>query len=148
VVTWALGGWWPDRVVEPALGLAGAVAILCALSLAGSVFLAQIANGIAIFMVFGAGLTAGLLRQIGRGLGSDTLTTVGDIACWLLPFEALYQAGLNALTVETVGFTRFAIQLGPFGGAAPAGIELWLFTFAYLAVVGAIATRAFARRDL
>ena len=30
-ITWALGGWWPDRIVEPALGLAAAVAILCAL---------------------------------------------------------------------------------------------------------------------
>ena len=53
-ITWALGGWWPDRIVEPALGLAGAVAILCALSLAGSVFLASTANGIAVFLTLGA----------------------------------------------------------------------------------------------
>ena len=71
VITWALGGWWPDRVLEPAIGLAGAVAILCALSLAGSVFLASTANGIAVFMVFGAGLVAGLLGQIGEALGSE-----------------------------------------------------------------------------
>ena len=28
VITWAFGGWWPDRVVVPALQLAAAVAIL------------------------------------------------------------------------------------------------------------------------
>ena len=148
VITGAIGGWWPDRIATPALALALGVVVVAALSLAGSVFLAQIANGIAVFMAFGAGLTAGLLRQVGHALGSDTLNTVGDIACWALPFEALYQAGLSALTADTVGFTRFAIQLGPLGAAAPAGIELWLFTLAYLAVVCVIALKAFERRDL
>jgi Cu-processing system permease protein len=148
VITGAIGGWWPDRPVTPALALGLGVVVVAALSLAGSVFLAQIANGIAIFMVFGAGLTAGLLRQVGHALNSHTLSQVGDIACWLLPFEALYQAGLGALTADTVGFTRFAIQLGPLGGAAQSSIWLWLFAFAYLAGVIAIARFAFDRRDL
>ena len=34
VITWITGGWWPDRIVVPALGLAFAVAIIAALSLA------------------------------------------------------------------------------------------------------------------
>ena len=85
VTTWALGGWWPDRVLEPALGLAGAIAILCALSLGGSVFLASTANGIAVFMVFGAGLVAGLLGQIGEALGSNTLSDVATTASGCCP---------------------------------------------------------------
>jgi Cu-processing system permease protein len=147
-ITWALGGWWPDRIVEPAIGLAGAVAILCALSLAGSVFLASTANGIAVFMVFGAGLVAGLLGQIGEALSSDTLSDVATTASWILPFEALYQSALGALTADTVGFTRLAIDLGPFGGAEDFGPLLWPWAIAYLAIVGAIAVRAFAARDL
>jgi Cu-processing system permease protein len=148
VTTWALGGWWPDRVVEPALGLAGAVAILCALSLAGSVFLASTANGIAIFMIFGAGLVAGLLGQIGEGIGSETLSDVSRTASWLLPFEGLYQSALGALTADTVGFTRLAIDLGPFGGAEDFGPLLWPWALVYLCLVGAAALWAFARRDL
>jgi len=148
VITWALGGWWPDHVLAPALGLAGAVAILCALSLAGSVFLASTANGIAVFMVFGAGLTAGLLGQIGDALGSDTLSNVATAASWVLPFEALYQQGLAALTSDTVGFTRLAIDLGPFGGAQSSGPLLWPWAVAYLGLVGAGALAGFARRDL
>jgi len=148
VTTWALGGWWPDRIVEPALGLAAAVAILCALSLAGSVFLASTANGIAVFMVFGSGLVAGLLGQIGEALSSDTLSNVATAASWILPFEALYQSALGALTADTVGFTRLAIDLGPFGGAEDFGPLLWPYAIAYLAVVGFLAQRAFARRDL
>ena len=148
VITWALGGWWPDRVVMPALQLAAAVAILSALSLAGSVFLASTANGIAVFMVFGAGLVAGLLGQIGEALASDTLRDVATAASWLLPFEALYQAALAAITADTVGFTRLAIDLGPFGGAQDSGWLLWPWALAYLLLVGAVALRAFAARDL
>ena len=148
VITWATGGWWPDRVVVPALGLAFAVAILAALSLAGSVFLSSTANGIAVFMVFGAGLVAGLLGQIGEALSSGTLRDVAKVTSWLLPFEGLYQAALAALTADTVGFTRLAIDLGPFGGAHSAGAGLWLWAIAYLALVGGLALRGFASRDL
>ena len=94
-ITGAIGGWWPDRAVMPALQLALAVLILAAISLLGSVFLAVTANGIAVFMVFGAGLTAGFLGQLGEALGSETLQDVARIASWVLPFEALYQDGLD-----------------------------------------------------
>ena len=148
VITWVFGDWWPDRTVLPALQLAAAVAILSALSLAGSVVLSATANGIAVFMAFGAGLTAGLLGQIGEALGSRTLDRVADWVSWILPFEALYQAALSAITADTVGFTRLAIDLGPFGGAEQAGPLLWPWAVAYLALVGAGAVAAFARRDL
>ena len=148
VLTQVAGGWWPDRIVGPALGLAAAVFVLAALALAGSVFLASTANGIAVFMVFGAGLVAGLLGQIGEALNSDTLNTVADVASWGLPFEALYQDALAGLTADTVGFTKLAIDLGPFGGAQDSGPLLWLWVVAYLGLVGLAALRGFARRDL
>ena len=148
LITGAIGGWWPDRVVEPMLELAAAVAIVAALSLLGSVFLSANANGIAVFMLFGAGLTAGLLGQIGEGIGSETLQDVARVASWVLPFEALYQDALGAITADTVGFTRLAIDLGPFGGAQPAGAWLWPFAIAYCAAVLGAATLAFRRKDL
>jgi ABC-type transport system involved in multi-copper enzyme maturation permease subunit len=147
-ITWAFGDWWPDRTIGPALQLAGAVAILAALSLAGSVFLSSTANGIAVFMAFGAGLTAGLLGQIGEALESRTLDDVAEWVSWALPFEALYQAALSGITADTVGFTRLAIDLGPFGGAESAGPLLWPWAVAYIALVGLAAAAAFARRDL
>jgi ABC-type transport system involved in multi-copper enzyme maturation permease subunit len=147
-ITWAFGGWWPDRTLVPAIALALSMAVLCALSLAGSVLLSSTANGIAVFMVFGAGLTGGLLGQIAEVIGSHTLAGVASWTSWALPFEALYQAALSDLTADTVGFTRLALDLGPFGGAQSAGPLLWPWTAAYLLGVGAIAARAFARRDL
>jgi ABC-type transport system involved in multi-copper enzyme maturation permease subunit len=147
-ITDALGGWWPDRLIAPLAALALGVAILAAMSLAGSIALAATANGIAVFMLFGAGLTAGLLGQIAEAIGSHSLDRVAAIATWALPFEALYQAGLSELTADTVGFTRLAIDLGPFGGAQSGGADLWLWSLAYLVAVGAVAVAAFARRDL
>jgi ABC-type transport system involved in multi-copper enzyme maturation permease subunit len=148
VITYAFSSWWPDRIVVPAIQLALAVAVIAALSLGGSVVLASTANGIAVFMLFGAGLTAGLLGQISEALGSDTLDNVSRVVSWALPFEALYQSALAQLTTDTVGFTRLAIDLGPFGGAESAGVGLWPWTAAYLVLVGVVATVAFARRDL
>jgi ABC-type transport system involved in multi-copper enzyme maturation permease subunit len=148
IITWGFGGWWPDHLLAPALGLALAVMLLAAVSLGGSVFLSATANGIAVFMVFGGGLVAGLLGQIGEALSSGTLQDVAKAASWLLPFEGLYQDALAGLTSDTVGFTRLAIDLGPFGGAQSAGPGLWLWALVYLGIVGAWALRGFTRRDL
>ena len=148
VITRITGGWWPDRFVVPALGLAFAVAIIAAVSLAGSVFLSATANGIAVFMAFGAGLAAGLLGQIGDALDVDTLKNIARIASWALPFEALYQGGLDSLTSDVGGNTAVIVQLGPFGGAQESGPLLWVWSAAYLVLLAAAARAAFARRDL
>ena len=148
VITWQIGGWAPDRIAAPAVQLAAATAVIAALSLLGSVFLSSTANGIAVFMVFGAGLVAGLLGQIGEALGSETLMDVAETASWILPFEALYQDGLAAITADSSGFTEAALSLGPFGGAQAAGALLWPWALGYVALIGGAALAAFARKDL
>src|SRR4051794_36651809 len=85
VITRITGGWWPDRFVVPALGLAFAVAIIAAVSLAGSVFLSATANGIAVFMVFGAGLGGRLVGPIGAGLRAGRLENVANGPGLLVP---------------------------------------------------------------
>jgi ABC-2 type transport system permease protein len=142
------GGWEPDRLIAPALELAVAVSIIAGLSLLGSVFLSATANGVAVFMVFGAGLVAGLLGQIGEALNSDTLRDLARDASWILPFEALYQDGLHRLTVDTGGFTGFVLQLGPFGGAQPGGDNLFPWIVAYLGLLALAALVGFSRKDL
>jgi Cu-processing system permease protein len=147
-ITAAVGGWMPDHVVGPALALALAVVTVAAISLFASVFMSATAQGIAVFMVFGTGLTAGLLSQIGRALDSGSLHTIGRVATWLLPFDGLYQAGLHALISDTSGLTGIVLQLGPFGGSESAGPLLVLWAVAYTALVAAGAALAFSRRDL
>ena len=148
VITGAAGGWWPADPVGPGLALMTAVILIAALSLLGSIFLSATANGIAVFMAFGAGLAAGLLGQIGDALQVDTLESVASVASWVLPFEALYQGGLDSLTEDVGGATAVIVQLGPFGGAQEGGPVLWAWSLAYLVLLGAAARFAFARRDL
>ena len=148
LITGAIGGWWPDHILGPGLGLAAGLVVVAALPLLASVFLTSTAQGIAILMVFGAGLTAGLLGQIGDAIDSDSLSDFAKVATWILPFEALYQGGLNALTSDTTGLTGTAISLGPFGGPQGAGFGLIAWAAAYLSITLAAASFSFARRDL
>jgi ABC-type transport system involved in multi-copper enzyme maturation permease subunit len=147
-ITGQAGGWWPDSVVLPGLELALATVILAAMALLGSVFLSTIANGIAILMAYGAGLVAGLIGQIGYALPSHRLQQLGKLTSWALPFDALYQAGLHALTAHTEGLTGVVVHLGPLGGAQSAGPLLGVWSFAYLGGLLALTALAFARRDL
>jgi ABC-type transport system involved in multi-copper enzyme maturation permease subunit len=148
LVTATAGDWWPDHIVRPALGLVGGVIVISAISTAGSVVFAATANGIAVFMIYGAGLIAGLLGQIGDALQSDNLQQIASVASWVLPFEALFQDGLDSTVSSTGGITGAILDLGPFGGAHHAGALLWPYTVAYVAAVIGAATWAFARRDL
>lgn len=147
-ITHATGDWTPDHLLTPALALALGVAIIAALSLLGSTLLSVTAQGIVVFMIFGAGLTAGLLAQIGNAIDSDSLHTIGRVASWALPFEGLYTAALHALISETPGLTGVVLELGPFGGSEAAGPELIAWAFVYLLGVLALAAFVFSRRDL
>ena len=148
IITGQVGGWWPDNIVLPGLALAAAVCVVAALSLLGSVYLSTIANGIAVLMVYGAGLVSGLLGQIGYALPSQELQDIGRDASWALPFDALYQGGLHALTANTNGLTGVIVHLGPLGGAQGGGPVLVAWSAAYVAVVLAATVVGLNRRDL
>lgn len=142
------GSWTPPSPLVPGLELAGGVVIVIAVSILGSVFLSSTANGIAVFMLFGAGLTAGLLGTIGHALNSTTIEHASRDAAWALPFEALYQDGLRLISSNASGLTGFLLQLGPFGGAYVHGWGIRVWSAGYLCVALALAVLAFQRRDL
>ena len=148
LITRAAGDFTPSSLVVPAAGLALGVVTVVAVSLLGTTLLSTTANGIAVFMVFATGLAAGLLGQIGDGLDVDALTTTSSIISWMVPFEALYQNGLHALTSDITGATGVIVQLGPFGGASNVGAAIWPYAVAWSAAVLALAAVAFRRRDL
>jgi ABC-type transport system involved in multi-copper enzyme maturation permease subunit len=147
-ITGLSGRWWPDRVVWPGLELAGAAVVVVALSLLGSVVFASTANGIAVFMLFGAGLVAGLLGTIGHALNSHSVKTASTIAAYALPFEGLYQDALRMITANASGLTGFLLQLGPFGGAYVHGWGIRVWSAGYLVVVLAVAAAIFNRKSL
>jgi len=142
------GSWLPAQKFTPAIELAGGVVVVVAISLLGSVVLSSIANGIAVFMLFGAGLVSGLLGSIGHALNSHTVERIATISAWALPFEALYQDALHVVSSGASGLTGAFIQLGPFGGSFVHGWGVRVWAVGYLAVTLAIAIFAFSRKDL
>lgn len=141
-------GRWPDLILSPGLALAAASVTIVALSLLGSVFLTATANGIVTFMLFGAGLIGGVMQSIADAINSHSLDRIAHYVALGLPFEALYQSGLHALTAHQTGFTGVLIQLGPFGSSHHGGPLLDLWAAAYVVLVCAVAAWGFARRDL
>jgi ABC-type transport system involved in multi-copper enzyme maturation permease subunit len=148
LLTGLTGDWWPSPFLLPGLALVGAVLVITVLTILGSVYLNAIPNGIVVLMLYLAGLIGGLLRQIGQALDLTKLSTTGKIMGYVVPFEALYQSGLNYLTSSLSGFSRVIVQLGPFGGAQAGGIALWAYGLGYVILLGLAALRAFERRDL
>jgi ABC-type transport system involved in multi-copper enzyme maturation permease subunit len=148
LITGLTGHWWPDHKLGPAIELALGVLIVISLSLLGSVVLASTANGIAVFMLFGAGLVAGLLGSIGHALNSHAVKHASTIASYALPFEGLYQDGLRLITSNTTGLTAFILQLGPFGGGYVHGWTIRTWSIGYLVLALAAAVAAFSRRNL
>ena len=142
------GGRWPDHIAGPAVALAAATTILVAMSLLGSVFLSATANGIAMFMLYGAGLVSGLLATIGATLGAHTIQTIAHDIAIALPFEGLYQAALHALTSNQTGLTQVVVNVGPFGSSHPASAAFDLWTACYCAIAALVAAVGFERRDL
>jgi Cu-processing system permease protein len=147
-ITGLTGHWWPDTLLWPGVELAAAVLVVIGLSLLGSVVLSSTANGLAVFMLFGAGLVAGLLGTIGHALNSNAVKHAATVASYALPFEALYQDALRMITAKATGLTGFLLELGPFGGAYVHGWAPRLWATAYLAILLGLAVAAFSRRNL
>ena len=108
----------------------------------------KISRDRALFKLFGAGLVAGLIGQIGDAINSGTMRDVGTWSARLLPYEALYQGGLDALTTDTRGLTGVIVQLGPFGGAQALGALTVVWAIVYGCGALALAAAVFSRRDL
>ena len=135
-------------MVAPGLELAGGVAIVIALSLLGSVVLSATANGIAVFMLFGAGLVAGLLGTIGHALNSHAIQHASTIAAWALPFEALYQDGLRLIAATRPGSPASCSSSARSAARYVHGWGIRVWAAGYLAIALVFALLAFRRRDL
>src|SRR5204862_3185461 len=148
LITGLCGHWWPEHLVLPGVERAAAVALIAGISILGSVFLTSTANGIAVFMIFGAGLVAGLLGTIGHGLNSHGLERAAKVAAYIIPFEGLYQDALREIVWKTTGLTGFLLELGPFGGGYTGGNGIRLWAAAYFVLLAVLAAAGFSRRDL
>lgn len=141
-------GWTPHHALAAGLEISAAIAVVAVISILSSVYLSGVANGIGVFMLFGAGLFGGLLGEIGGVVNSPKLEQTATVIRYVTPFEWLYQGSLGRLIQGEGGFAQAALRLGPFGGSVQGGSAVWLWSAVYVLVVGGATVLAFARRDL
>lgn len=147
-ITSATLDWAPQHALAAGLEISAAIAVVAVVSMLSSVYLSGVANGIGVFMLFGAGLFGGLLGEIGDALNSPKLEHTATVIRYLAPFEWLYQSSLGRLIQGEGGFTRAALRLGPFGGSINGGTAVWLWSAVYALLMAAATVLAFSRRDL
>jgi len=140
-------GWAPANLAQALLLLALAITAVTAVATAFSVPLQGAAAGIATLMLFGTGLIGGLLEQLGTGIGVASVRRSGEWLSTALPFEAMYQAALHAITRGIGGVTGVVVRLGPFGGAREASAGLILWAVSWTAAVVALAVARLRRSD-
>lgn len=148
----AISGWmahWTPSGLPVAMSLlVASTATTCMLSMLASIWLGAAANGIVMFMVVGLGMFGGVIQQIGAGVGSSSLRSLGSWVTRCVPAEALYQGALWTVSRDVDGVAGFVLRLGPFGGAQPVTGELVAWVAGYMAVICAVAVVAANRRDL
>ena len=147
VTIWLITGWSPSNFAEALFLLALGTLAITAVATAVSVRLHGAAAGIATLMLFGTGLIGGLLEQLGAGIKVESVRTGGEWVSTALPFEAVYQAALHAITRDLSGLSGIVVRLGPFGGARAASENLILWTFVWIAAVVGLAARRLSRSD-
>ncbi|MDL2343294.1 ABC transporter permease [Deinococcus sp. MIMF12] len=145
----ALTGFVPPDAL-PAVGLILlAITLLTALTVLGSTLFTTLANGIGVFVLYGAGFAGGILTAIGSFSDSPTLLTLGRAASVLMPTNSLWLGATYHLQPEVLRqlgeATRGANPLFSTEPIVP-GMVLWAAVYAALAV--ALAMWRFSRRDL
>ncbi|MCP2015858.1 ABC-type transport system involved in multi-copper enzyme maturation permease subunit [Deinococcus sp. HSC-46F16] len=144
-----LTGFVPPEAL-PAVGLILlAITLLTALTVLGSTLFTTLANGIGVFVLYGAGFAGGILTAIGSFSDSPTLGTLGRAASILMPTNSLWLGATYHLQPEVLRQLGEAAQgANPLFSTTPipTGMVLWAAAYAVLAVV--LAMWRFSRRDL
>ena len=140
---WSIGRYVPPNAA-PAMALIVLVSlILLSLTIFGSTILSTITNGIVVFMLYGIGLTGGLVEQVGTFLNNEVLKTMAIIASLAVPSDVVYKKAADIMwppsapTIPT-----------PFTPAVPPSGAMITYAVVYMLVAIGGAVLVFRRRDL
>ena len=112
-------------------------------TLLGSTLLSTLANGVAVFMLYGLAFVGGWVEQIGAVLDSQTAVDLGIASSLLMPSEALwrYAAGLMQRS------SSFNMPVSPFSVTSQPTPAAVVYAGAYTLALLLGAMWAFSRRD-
>lgn len=126
-----------------------AIVVITGLTVLGSTLFSTLANGIGVFVLYGVGFAGGILSTIGSFADSPTLVTLGRIANYVMPTNALWLgASYHLQNAAVLQIGEMARGANPIFGNEPiaTGLVLWAAVLAVLAVLAAM--WRFSRKDL
>ncbi len=142
-----IGGWSPANL---AAGLGLFILqplILLTLTVWGSTFLATMANGIFVFMLYFLATVGGMVEVIGGLIKNEVLVRVGIVTSLFIPTDAAYRKMVSVLLVNSQTSLN-PLTGSPFGTASPPSTVMVVYTFFYLALLLGLAISIFAKKDI
>lgn len=140
---WSIGRYLPPNVPGAIMLIVLVSWLLLALTILGSTILSTITNGIVVFMLYGIGLTGGLVEQIGALLNNEVLKTMAIVASLAVPSDIIYKKA--AVLMWPPGAPSVPT---PFTPAVPPSNAMVLYAVLYGVVAIGGAMLIFRRRDL
>ena len=144
LVTALITGYAPPEALAT-LGLMFLEAlVLLSVSILGGTRLSTLATGVLGFGMFGLAFIGGWMEQIGSfpGFQSEAAVSIGRIASFVMPSEALWRYTLSEVST---GLNPFRLL---FGGLATPDAGVVLYAAVFIVAVVLLAMWSFQRRDL
>lgn len=146
---YAITGYLPPAPVQAVGYILLSTILMSSLTVLGSTLFATLANGIAVFVLYGLGSAGGILSALGSLSSSAIMLTLGRAANILMPTNALWLGASYHLQPEAaLALGRMGRGSNPFFATEPmnTGLLLWAALYSVLALL--LAMWHFSRRDL
>ena len=106
--------------------------------------MSTIANGIAVFGLYGLAFIGSWVEQIGAMAGNETARTIGTVASLIIPSEAMWQLAAHHMQPPLMR----DLHMTPFSPASVPSGAMVVWAAGYVLVVLAVGLRWFHRRPL
>lgn len=144
LITWLIARHIPPNIVQGTALMILCGTVVMTLSLLGSTYLAALANGVVVLMLYGLAFAAGWMEEFGATFQNTSAVRVGIVVSLLMPAEAMWK---RAAYLMQPAFLR-EFGMSPFGAGSAPSSAMVVYTLLYVLVILAAAVRLFQRRDL
>jgi Cu-processing system permease protein len=142
-------GYVPPAPAQAILQVLLGIVLITSLTVLGSTLFATLANGIAVFVLYGLGSAGGILKTIGSIANSPTMETLGGVANVAMPTNALWLgASYNLQTASALDIAKLARGANPFASTVPIDPALLVWAVVYAGIALGLAMWRFSKRDL
>jgi ABC-type transport system involved in multi-copper enzyme maturation permease subunit len=150
VVDW-VSGFVPPNPVVVAFYLFAEGAILLTLTMLLSTRLSAMATGVVAIALFGAAWLAGVVGSLGDAFKISSLTTIGDVARYILPTDGLWRGAIYYLEPQSFVAERLTNSPdsgNPFFAQGPPTWTYLIWVAVWFFAVLAAGIFSFERREL